>query len=225
MLTKDEVVKAMPATLKSSVTQQLVDTVNNATSDPLIAEQVRNNFISYAAVLKDGKFKTQDYVNAVTYVSFKLMSYSNEEAYSRTFPQRHADLIARGTTKKDISAYVSAYHRGKLVSLIMEQSLVPTWVLNQDLYQKALNVQADLMVNAISEKARVDAANSILTHLKKPEVNNFQLNLQMEDNSGMNELRHTLTQLAAQQKELIENGVSAKTIAASPIIDGEVIDV
>lgn len=225
MLTKEEVVKAVPATLRNSVSQALVDTINNITSDPLIAEQVRNNFISYANVLKDGKFKTQDYVNAVTYVSFKLMGYSNEDSYFRTFPQRHADLLAKGTSKKDISAYVSAYHRGKLVNLIMEQSLVPTWVLNQDLYQKALNVQADLMVNADSEKVRTEAANSILTHLKKPEANGLQVNLNMQDNSGMAELKNTLADLAAQQKALIENGVSAKEIAGAKLIEGEVVDV
>lgn len=225
MLTKEEVVKAVPATLRNSVSQALVDTINNITSDPLIAEQVRNNFISYANVLKDGKFKTQDYVSAVTYVSYKLMGYSNEDSYFRTFPQRHADLLAKGASKKDISAYVSAYHRGKLVNLIMEQSLVPTWVLNQDLYQKALNVQADLMVNADSEKVRTEAANSILTHLKKPEANGLQVNLNMQDNSGMAELKNTLAQLANQQKALIEQGVSAKEIAGSKLIEGEVVDV
>lgn len=224
MLTKEEVVKAVPATLKSSISQTLVDTINNVTSDPLIAEQIRNNFVSYANVLKDGKFKTQDYLNAVTYVSYKLMGYSNEDSYYRTFPQRHADLLAKGTSKKDISAYVSAYHKGKLVNLIMEQSLVPTWVLNQDMYQKALNVQADLMLNATSEKVRTDAANSILTHLKKPEANGLQVNLNMQDNSGMNELKNTLSELAAQQRAIIQQGVSVRDVAASPLIEGEVVN-
>lgn len=223
MLTKDEVVKAVPATLKSSITQSLVDTINTVSTDPIAAEHIRNNFISYANVLKDGKFKTTDYINAVTYVSYKLMTYSNEEAYFRTFPQRHADLLARGVSKKDISAYVAAYHRGKLVNLIMEQSLVPVWVLNQDMRQKALNVQMDLMMNATSEKVRTDAANSLLTHLKEPEKGSLSLNVNIEDNSGMNELKNTLAQLAQQQKELIESGVSAKVIAASPIIEHEEI--
>lgn len=225
MLTKEEVVKAVPANLKSVVTQTLVDTINNVTSDPLIAEQIRNNFISYANVLKDGKFKTQDYLNAITYVSYKLMGYNNEDSYFRTFPQRHADLLAKGTSKKDISAYVAAYHKGKLVNLIIESSHIPTWLLNQDAYQKAINTQVDLMVNATSEKVRCDAANSILTHLKKPEVQGVQLNLNMQDNSGMAELKNTLSELANQQKQLIESGVSARVIAASPLIEGEVVDV
>jgi hypothetical protein len=225
MLSQSDLIKALPATLKSTVNQSLVDHLNNISADPLFAEEVRNNFISYAAVMKDGKFKIQDYVSAVTYVSYKLMGYSNADSYSRTFPQRHADLIARGVSSKDISAYVAAYARGKLVNLIMEQSLVPTWVLNQDMYQKALNVQADLMLNATSEKVRTDAANSILTHLKKPEVSGLQVNLNMGDHSGMTELKDTLTQLAQQQRELIESGVSAKVIAGTPINREEAVDV
>jgi hypothetical protein len=223
MLTKDQVERSLPANLKSAATQPLVDMLNNIAADPLVAEQVRNNFISYTSVLKDGKFKTEDYVTAVTYVSYKLMGYTNQDAYFKTFPQRHASLLAKGSTSKDISAYVSAYHRGKLVNLIMEQSLVPTWVLNQDLYQKALNTQADLMVNSGSDMVRQQAANSILLHLTKPkEAMNVQLNLDVKESSGMNEMKEALAQMAKQQQQLIAAGMTAKEIAASTIIDVEV---
>ena len=220
-LTVQQVQTALPASLKSAVTQSMVDMINNANSDPLIAEQIRNNYLSYAGVMKDGKFKTEDYLNAVMYVSFKLMGYSNQDAYFKTFPQRHAALLAKGTTSKDISAYVSAYNKGKLVNLIYEQTLVPTWVLNQELHQRALNVQADLMVNAQSELVRSNAANSILTHLAKPKEAGPLINLDMRETSGMNELRDALAQMVQQQKELIAAGVPTKEIAAAKIIEGE----
>jgi hypothetical protein len=210
LITENDLKSALPATLRSSVSQSLVDKVNRISSDPIAAENIRNNFVSYTSVMKEGRFKIEDYLNAVAYVSYKLMGYNNEESYAKTFPQRYADLLAKNTSKKDISAYVSAYHRGKLVNLIMEQSLVPSWVLNQDLFQKALNVQAELMATATSEKVRTDAANSILTHLKKPEKD-FQLNINTEDSSGMREMRDTLSQLAAQQRQMIEQG-QMKTI-------------
>ncbi len=224
MLTEDDVKRALPATLRSSVTQNLVATINNVSTDPEFAQAVRDNFISYANIMKDGKFRTQDYVSAVTYVSYKLMGYSNQDAYFRTFPQRHAELVAKNTSAKDISSYVAMYSKGKLVNLIMEQSLVPSWVLNQDVYQKAINTQADLMLNAQSEKVRTEAANSLLTHLKKPEVKSASVHIDMTENSAMNDLKDTLTKLAAQQRELIQHGVSAREIAASRIIDEEVID-
>jgi len=225
MLTQNQIEKALPANLKSAATQQLTDMVNNITSDPIIAEQVRDNFISYASVLKDGKFKTEDYLNAVTYVSYKLMGMTNQDAYIKTFPQRYQTLLAKGTNTKDIAAYVSAYNKGKLVNLILEQCLVPSWVLNQDLYQKAINVQADLMLNANSEKVRTDAANSLLTHLKKPEGKDFQISIDVNENSGMTELKNALTQLAQSQREAIENGTSPKEIAASRLIEGEYTEI
>ena len=220
-LTVQQVQTALPASLKSAVTQSMVDQINNIVSDPLIAEQIRNNYLSYTGVMKDGKFKTEDYLHAVAYVSYKLMGLSNQDAYFKTFPQRHAQLVAKGTTSKDISSYVSAYNKGKLVNLIYEQTLVPTWVLNQDLHQRALNVQADLMVNASSELVRSNAANSILTHLAKPKEAGALINLDMRETSGMNELREALTKMAQTQRELIQSGVSTKDIADQRIIEGE----
>lgn len=226
MLTKEIVERAVPANLKNAITPQLVDLVNNIAADPLIAEQVRNNFISYTAVLKDGKFKTEDYVHAVAFVSYKLMGDSNKDAYFKTFPSRMANLMAKGTSEKDISAYVSAYAKGKLVNLILEQSLVPSWVLNQDLYQRALNVQARLMSDPdVSPKVQSDAANSLLTHLSKPKEAGPLINFDMKESSGMTEMKDMLQKLAQQQRDLILNGVTAKEIAAQRIIDVEAKEV
>jgi len=220
-LTVQQVQQAVPPNLKTAVTQALVDQVNQISADPLIAEQIRNNYISYTGVLKDGKFKTEDYLHAVAYVSYKLMGYTNQDAYFKTFPTRHAALVAKGTSSKDISSYVHAYNKGKLVNLIFEQTLVPTWVLNQDLHQKALNVQADLMMHANSELVRSNAANSILTHLAKPKEAGPLINLELNQNSGMNELRELLTQMAQKQRDLIASGVPTKEIAEQKIIEGE----
>ena len=150
------------------------------------------------------------------------MGLSNQEAYFRTFPARHQALMAKGTSNKDISAYVAAYHRGKLVNLIMEQSLVPSWVLNQDIYQKAINVQAELMLTANSEKVRSDAANSILTHLAKPKEVGPLVNLNMPDTAGITELKNMLSSLAQQQQAAIQSGMSPALIAAQRVIDVEV---
>ena len=218
-LTLEQVRQAVPPNLKNNITQSFVDQINNLVSDELIAEQIRNNFISYSMVMKEGKFKLEDYLNAIAFVSYKLMGYNNQDSYIRTFPKRYADLVAKGTSSKDVAAYVSAYARGKLVNLILEQSLVPTWVLNQHLYQEAINTQAELMRNAYSEKVRSDAANSILTHLAKPKDQNFQINMEVQESSGMNELKGMLIKLAEAQTEALSKGVSVEQIAAQPLID------
>ncbi|QIG76611.1 hypothetical protein EVC27_086 [Rhizobium phage RHph_I1_6] len=219
MITEDELKAAMPSAMKTLVTTQMVNNFNAIAVDPEFADTLRDNVISYASVMKDGKYKISDYLAAVMYVSYKAMGYNNQEAYARTHPQRYAALTARGATQKDISAYVAAYHKNQLVNKIMEFVAIPSWVLNQDIFQKAINVQADLMLNAQSEKVRMEAADSLMTHLKRPEVKGLEVKISTEDNSGMNELKNTLAQLAKQQKEMIEGGVSAREIAHSKLID------
>ena len=221
MLTLGEVQASLPANMKSAADQSLVDTLNAIAVDPLIAEQIRENFISYAGVMRDGKFKTEDYLAAIQYVSFKLMGDSNKDAWERAFPQRYALLKARGASEKEISAHVAAYSKGKLVNAILDQSMVPTYLLNADLYQKALNVQADLMITANSEKVRSDAANSLIMALKKPDAVKGQIDLNVKDSSGMNELKNILGQMAQQQQQLLREGAGIKTITDARIIDNE----
>ena len=219
-ITKELVARALPGNLKSAATDQLADMINQISTDPLIAEQIRDNFLSYTSVLKDGKFKVEDYLNAVAYCSYKLMGDSNQDAYFKTFPQRYANLVAAGRTPKEISAYVSAYAKGQLVNKIMEQTLVPSWVLNQHMYQAALNTQFKIMTDEdVSPKVRSDAADSLLTHLAKPKEAGPLINIDMGETSGMNELKDALSRMAQQQQTLINAGVSTKEIAAQDIVD------
>lgn len=219
-LTLDNVKKAVPAKLKDSIEQSFVDKLNNLANDPIVADQIRNNFISYAHVINDGKFSIEEYLSAVKYVSFKLMNLTNVDSYARTFPQRYAGLLARGTSQKDIASYVSAYNRGKLVNLILEQTLVPSWVLNQDIYQKAINTQAELMNNAKSERVKCMAADSILKALAKPEAAGPLVNIDMKESSGINELKQALVELAANQKKSIEKGI----LTPKNIVEAEIIN-
>lgn len=220
-LTVEDIRKALPANLRTAATQELTDKVNNVVSDPLVAQQIRDNFVGFVHILKDGKFKTEDYLHAVAYVSFKLMGLTNKEAYELTFPQRMHNLVAQGCSSKEIAAYVSSYARGKLVNLIYEQSMIPTWVLNQDSYQEAINTQVSLMRTSGSDLVRTQAANSLLTHLKKPEVKEFQISMETKENSGMRELQDALRKMAEAQLASIDQGTPTKLIAAQPIVEAD----
>jgi hypothetical protein len=212
-ITVEDLREALPAHLKSSATQSLADQVNNITSDPEYARGIRDNIIGYTGVLKDSRFRVEDYLNAVAYVSFKLMNFSNQEAYKKAFPQRYAALVAQGADEKTISSYVAMYTKGKLVNLIMEQTLVPTWVLNQDAYQQAINTQMLLMTTSKSDMVRTQAANSLLTHLKKPEKAVVELSLGESETEGMRKLTDSMTRLAEQQLALIQAGVNTQSVA------------
>ena len=217
--------KTLPSNLRTSATQGLVDMLNTVSSNQQEAELIRENFLGYTAVLSEGKYKTEDYLNAVKYVSFKLMKCSNEEAYVKTFPQRYQRMVTEGVKPKDIGSYVYAYSKNKLVNRIMEQTMVPSWVLNQDIFQEAINTQASLMRDPdVSPKVRSDAANSLLTHLAKPKEAGPLINLDLRDTSGMKEMKELLVRMAQQQQGLIKEDVTARDIAAATIIDLEVKD-
>lgn len=211
--------KALPQQHRHRVNKELIESINQTLNDPDMYETYRDNFLSYLSVLGDGRFKIYDYVNAVKYVSQKLMGKTNESAYMATFPDRYADMHKRGLSPKEMSSIISVYNKSKLVNLIFEQTMIPTWVLNQDLYQKAINVQADLMLNAMSEKVRSDAANSLLVHLKPPEVKKVELDVGIKQNDEIEALRNITAELAAQQKRMIEAGViTAKQNAETKLI-------
>ena len=221
MITVQNLKQALPATTKLTVSQSLVDKLNAVTSDPILAEHIRDNFISYNTVMQAGKYTADEYINAITYCTYKVMGLTNKDAYINTFPQRHRQLVARGASAKDISAYVAAYHKGKLVMSILDQAHIPMWLLNQDVYQKAINVQVDLMKNAQSELVRTQAANSILTHLAKPKDAVPQVAIQINQNTGMNELMDAMAALAEKQVNMIDHGVTAKELAAQRICKRE----
>lgn len=213
MITPDDLLTALPAKFRSAATQNLADTLNKISSDPLVAQSIQENFITYASVLQQGKFKLEDYLNAVKYVSFKHMGLTNKKAYQNTFPKRYTKLIADGRNDKEISAYVAAFSKTKLVTALMEQSLIPMWLLHSDAYNKAVETQVELMMTANSEKVRSDAANSVLTHLKRPESSTVDINIGVHESDTMKELRDMMGSMAQRQQELIKQGVSTREIA------------
>lgn len=219
MFTMEELDASLPTTLKGKMGQEIANTLNSVITDPMIAQNFRDNFISYTKVLKEGRFKVEDYVNAVLYVSFKLMGYSDKECYQKTFPDKYQALVQRGTSAKDIASYVSAYNRGQLVNKVLEQTIIPSYVLNQDIYQQAINVSADLMMNAKSEMVRQKAADSILNHLKRPEESKVKISVGIEDTSELVDLKKQMAELAEMQRNAIGSGVSTKTIAHQRLVD------
>lgn len=215
VMTPDQFKLALPAQFRGNVTQEVMDGVNALLADPNLAETYRERMIGHTSVLREGKFKLESYLGAVKYVTQKMMNKSNLDAYIATFPDKYQDFVARGVSQKDISSYVSAFNKSKLVTLIMEQALIPAWIGNQDMYQQALNAQFDLGMNASSEKVRVEALNSVLTQLKQPEKTKITLDVSEEVGDTMGAVRKQMQELADQQRQFIEGGFgNAKEVAA-----------
>lgn len=214
--------EALPEKMKKSVNQEVIDSINKVLADPEFYEQYRDNLLSYTKVMQEGKFKISQYIDAVKYVAYKHMGLTNRDAYAKTFPEKIMRFMVQGVSDKDIASYSTAYNKSKLVTLLYEQTLIPTHILNQDLFQKALNVQAELMVSANSEKVRSDAANSLINALKPPETKKVQLDVGIREDQSIQALREATMALAAQQRAALQSGASnAQQVAEAKIIQGE----
>jgi len=220
MLTLKAVQETLPVNHRQNITQPMVDQLNALSSDPEEARYIRDNFVTFSQVLTEGRYKVGDYVRAVMYVTHKVMGKSNLDSYKATFPDRHALMVHTNKPAKDIASIVTAYNKGQLVTKIMERAMVPTWILNQDIFQAAINTQYELMTDStVSDKVRSDAANSLLTHLKKPENNKAELKIDIGLSDGMAALEQTLIEMSRRQLELIQSdpNTSANDIAALPM--------
>ncbi len=92
-LTIEQFKQSLPDKVKRSVNQELIDQVNNTLGDPELYESYRDNLLSYTRVMADGRFKVTSYIDAVRYVSHKLMGCTNIEAYTKTFPNKYQGFV------------------------------------------------------------------------------------------------------------------------------------
>ena len=207
------------------ITQDFLDKIVASVTNSEIAEQFKENFVTYLNVLSKGKYKMDDYISAVKYVSYKLLGYSNIKAYAATFPDRYQRLKDEG--QQQIEAFVSMYARGKLVNQIFEQTMVPTYVLNAPLHQEALNELAMMIKDPdVRGMTKVKACEAILQHTKQPEVVKGELTIGIEQSDTINDLREIVENLADTHKVLLERkGMTLKQIAETNIIDAEYTEV
>ncbi len=227
-MTPTEFKDALPPQMKKNVNQDLLDKINNIMANDDDREHFRSNIIGMGHVLKEGKFKLDSYVNAVRYIGFTMMGKTNQESYALTFPDKLNLWNTKGKTAKDISAAVAIYNKSKLVNLVREAAMIPAHIYNADVFQEAINVQADLMRNAKSEKVRSDAAAHIMKELRAPETQKVELDIAVKQDSAIASLRDTTAQLVAQQKALIQSGgMSAEEAAHQKmvVIEGDFDDV
>jgi len=224
-ITIEEFKEALPAHIRKTVNQDVLDTINAGMSDPEVLAVYRENVIGLTTVLQEGRFKMSDYLSAVKFVSHKLLGDNNIVAWSKTFPDRYNAMRQRGNSSSEIASVCSRYGTSKLVILLLGQTMMPTHILNAPLYQKAINVQADLMMNAKSEKVRSDAAANLLLTLKPPEVKKVELSIGLQEDSAITQLRESTMALVNQQRQMIEQGaLSVRSIAESKLITIDVTD-
>lgn len=212
---------AMPDNLGKNASQNLVDKINDIiTNDPAFAEQYAHNLFEYTNVLKNGKYKLSNYVEAVQFVSYLSMGMTNQDAYIKTFPARYNHHLSKGLTMKEVSAYVSMFANSKLVSSIKEIAYIPVHIMYRHIFHDAVLNQVEMMKTATSEKVRSDAATSLMNYLRPPEAKKVELDVTVKQDNTLSDLRNALSNLSQAQQQAIGQGVAnAKEIAGGRIIE------
>jgi len=217
-LTKEMLTGAVPdKRFRKHVTDEVVAVINSE-PDSELRRVFRDNALTYSSVLSTGKHSLAAYVNAVKFVSLRLMGDKASVAYSKVFPDRYQNLINKGSSASYIASFADNYSKTGLITKIMERTMVPTHILNAGVYQEAINVQAELMHTAKSELVRQKAAESLINNLAAPAAAKVEIDIGYS-HDVVEDLRATTKALAQQQLKMILNGQSsAKEIAHSEII-------
>ena len=217
-LTKEQLSGAVPdKRFRKHITDAVVEIINSE-PDSELRRVFRDNTLTYSSVLTTGKYSLAAYVNAVKFVSLKLMGDKASTAYSKVFPDRYQNLIDKGASASYIASFADNYSKNSLITKIMEQTMVPTHILNAGVYQEAINTQAELMRTARSELVRQKAAESLMSNLTAPTAAKIDIDINYS-NDIVDDLRATTRALAQQQLKMILNGQSsAKEVAHSEIL-------
>lgn len=207
----------------NKITDHVTNRINTFLSDPEMQESFKENLLTYRKILKgEHNISMDTYINAIKYCSYKIAGHSNEESYKLTFPDRYLNMLNKQLSPGDIASLISAYHRTKTVTLILEQSYIPIWILNQEQEQAAINKLVDLMHNGKSDYVKVTAANNLLNHLKRPEATKVEIGLEEGSVSILDEVQKAISDLANVQSKVIKSGnMTVQQIAEKEIIEGE----
>ena len=200
---------------------ELLNTLNSLEIDG--ADFVRENWLTHAGILREGGYSLDQYLTAVKYTSLKQMGHTNQSAYSIALADRYQELVARGYDEKRISSHIAAYHKGALVQKILAQSTIPLYMLYQDEAHKAIQTLVKIMTDpggydgAPSARTRAEAADKLLTHIKRPEAAKIELNVTQSQSDGMKELQEMMRGLAEKQLAAINAGGNVQAVANLPV--------
>jgi N4 gp69-like protein len=224
-VTVEELKILYPVKVAGKVLEQAAEILNTATEDMdyVMAKEFRDNCLSFIDILKNSKSRVSfaDYVNACKFATFKLAGNTDVRAYALTFPDRIRRMERDKVPNSHLYQYASIYSKNKTVVEVMAKLVVPTHIMFQDIFHQAVKVQSELMLDdSISPKVRSDAANSLMTHLKTPEVKQAELKVDVQGSGAIEQLAEALGSLSGKQSEMLREGrYSLKDIREATIIE------
>lgn len=226
LLDENTVKNIYPVRVSNTIIKRVTQAINDCLtgSEDGMEYFLRDNIIGLIDVMKDNKTNSfEEYLNAVKFVTFKQAGDSNLRAYSRTFPDTVYRLHAENKPKEHLYAYANAFAKTKLVTKIQAMMMIPSHIMYQDVFHQAVKVQAEIMNDdQVSPKVRSDAANSLMTHLKQPEVKQMELSVNTKDDGAIASLTEALNALSGSQRDMMLSGkYTSKELREATIIEVE----
>ena len=215
-VTKEQVMVTLPLSMRKNVDDDLIDLINSSCDDSDIRGEYLGNMLRWTDVLGKGAWTIKDYINAVRFVTFKLMGNNNTVAYAKAFPRRYQRLITKKVGSSRVAAVAQAYTTRKIVREMIRRTIAPVWVLHSDVLHESILVQAELMRSAKSETVRQKASATLIEHLKRPEALEVEVSVGAT-NDTVEDLRKVTVGLARKQQEMIKQGL----IQTSDVAEGK----
>lgn len=168
-------------------------------------EDYSERLISFANVLKAGKYKATDYVKAVQYCSYRAMDMKMKDAWFQTFPER---AFRDGERKPEgtIDALASLYDKTKLVQSILTQMQIPLNIIMMNERVQAANVLARLMIHSDNERIQMESADKLLGHIAMPESIKVEMDIGVKADETMKDISTSLDKLAQLAQAKIVSG-------------------
>lgn len=224
LLTVEGLQRIYPRKVNRETLEECIEIMNKSIVDMdfVMREHYRDNLVNVIDVIKEGeRIKFADYVKAVKFCSFKMAGYTDVRAYSLTFPERIERMAKEGISNANLYVYANSYSKNKVVVEIMAKLIVPTHIMYQDYFHMAVKTQVEIMTDdSVSPKVRSDAANSLMTHLKQPEIKQAELKISTNDSGVIGSLAEALNNLSSAQKQALSSGsIKLKDISEAEIIE------
>lgn len=168
MITVETLEQALPVHLDTAASRKLVDRIRGASRDTRIVARIEQTFLENVGLLEDGQYDLEDCVDAVIFVSFRAAGVAPLDSFNQTFPGRYMELSRSGVRGDGFMDHIAAYYRGPLVQALLQKVMAPGNVADPDPRQEAVRTLAQLMQTSESEQIQLEAAKSLLDHLKAP---------------------------------------------------------
>ena len=94
MYTLEQVKNIVPKSKRNLITNEIVDMLNKELENQDTIEEFKENFITYSKILNgDSKYKIKDYINAVKFVTLRMLNHTIYDSWKYTFPDRYQRLL------------------------------------------------------------------------------------------------------------------------------------